>query len=278
MQPWRMTLFRRALPTSVARSTSAPVQKLWYMKYAVSSEIHSPISLLLPSMPSRRWLPLRSPITPRNSSLSSYLRFGTTRWGMSITSLVIQSIGSSYNTAMGTTWRSLQIITQRSYIVVAVKKAEAQLKSRPSGRPSSTEVRMSLIKNLFELLWMAASRCEDSGASAALARSGRRSPTNVRLSLVNQIEKSVGSAAVQPASSAWHCFAREGRTCSPRIHIELPQCQPSSPSSPFRSPVSPLARYPPFTVSQDPDEIVEDIVAIRRDIVHSDESDVASEY
>lgn len=199
--------------------------------------------------------------------------------------------GGSYNTAMGTTWRSLQAITQRSYMVVAVKKAETQSKSRPSRRLSPTEAHMSLINHVFELLasvfsgaikysadldkWAAASGYEESGSLAGPS-SERRSPTNARLSLVNQMERSVASAVAQPSSSRMHCFARTEGTRSPRVGIDPPPSQ-SSPRSPSRSPVSPLARYPPLTASENSDETETDSVGLRSYFVCSEEPVVPSE-
>lgn len=69
------------------------------------------------------------------------------RWGMICRA-------PSYKSELGATWRGLDAVTQRSYIVVSVKKAEACM-SKFKGRcrrGSFTERYMVLLRYVFELL------------------------------------------------------------------------------------------------------------------------------
>ncbi|GJE88735.1 hypothetical protein PsYK624_048180 [Phanerochaete sordida] len=174
---------------------------------------------------------------------------------------------SSYRTALAATWRSLQPITQRSYVVVAVKKAEAQLRKRPGRRlPGAAEAHMILLNNVFELLWVTPS-------PNAGTQKPRKAPSRARTSAAARVDGG-STAAIKPLSPAWHCIAEEGERCLPeRLRLDISSC-PELPR-PSRRPVSPLARFSPMTAD---DDGMEDLSDQFHNFPYSDDSDTASDW
>lgn len=112
----------------------------------------------------------------------------------------------SYKTDMGERWRGLLPATQRSYMVVAVKKAEGQLRRNSSRRISSAEAYVMLLNNVFELLWVIPSKRSSMASRRpspeTIARVARRS-TFTRLPAVAEDEEEDANGV--SLSPAWRC-------------------------------------------------------------------------
>ena len=111
------------------------------------------------------------------------------------------------------------------------------------------------------------------------AGTARKPSLKARLSIVND---DVEVNAVRPLSPAWHCIADPGRTSARRLHIDLTNCQalPLGRSA-NRSPVSPLARFPPVSAdAEDEDdwEMQDETAGSCIRPSYGEDSDTASEW
>lgn len=199
--------------------------------------------------------------------LLSFRRILTTRY--------YQNSGSSYKTELGATWRSLLPSTQRSYIIVAVKKIERQAgKTPPSKNIGAAEACAFLQNAVYELLVCSRSRslCGTASLTYLLIqwitppptpsqRHTKKCPRHLKsisgnvlsgataLGRTVQVAIPKSTAAVLPLSAVWYSPTSEKGSHTLKslpLHSAIHKLR--------RKPTSPLALYAYGT--KDGDEVV----------------------
>ncbi|KAI0685521.1 hypothetical protein BC835DRAFT_516144 [Cytidiella melzeri] len=152
----------------------------------------------------------------------------------------------SYNTEPAAKWRALPATTQRSYIVVGVKRVEKQPARNAPVKPlNAVEAYMRLLDAMYELLWVT-----PNPEGSLPRKSSKRTLPSVSggTPSCSKLRRAVGAievgatATILPLSAAWNSLSRDNRTS----HLPLYSVR----SCVFRSrrqPASPLAQF--ITVS-----------------------------
>ncbi|KAI0766741.1 hypothetical protein BC629DRAFT_883006 [Irpex lacteus] len=164
----------------------------------------------------------------------------------------------SYNSASAATWRALIPATQRSYMVVAIKKFERQFyKDSPMRKLNSMEAYMGLLNAMHELLWMTPNVAASQPTKPTPKVTGRIPPRFALGRVTGNVEVAT-TATILPLSAAWNSFSRSSR-------VVIPPSHPNSASAILkgRRPVSPLARFVTVSFEQEDEDLAGDCASLK---------------